>query len=107
MLSSVDCITTTSESEFTVHTGHRHRCLLGNIVRDHATILPDDATPKPDGIFGNDSGIKVIGIEPSMRVPKKTACAVEVETPAKCHSVACIFASMSEKVGNKATKRKL
>jgi hypothetical protein len=25
-----------------------------NIVRDHATILPDDATPKPDGIFGKD-----------------------------------------------------
>src|SRR6516164_3698481 len=55
MLSSVDCITTTSESEFSVHTGHRHRCLLGNIVRDHATILPDDATPKPDGIFGKDT----------------------------------------------------
>src|SRR5712692_6821821 len=55
MLSSVDCITTTSESEFSVHTGHRHRCLLGNIVRDHATILPNDATPKPDGIFGKDT----------------------------------------------------
>jgi hypothetical protein len=26
--------------------GHRHRCLLANIVRDHATILLDDATPK-------------------------------------------------------------
>jgi hypothetical protein len=25
-----------------------------NIVRDHATILPDDATPTPDGIFGKD-----------------------------------------------------
>jgi hypothetical protein len=23
-------------------------------VRDHAVILPDDATPKPDGIFGKD-----------------------------------------------------
>jgi hypothetical protein len=23
-----------------------------NIVRDHAMILPDEATPKPDGIFG-------------------------------------------------------
>jgi hypothetical protein len=22
--------------------------------RDHAMILPDDATPKPDGIFGKD-----------------------------------------------------
>jgi hypothetical protein len=27
-------------------------CRSANIVRDHATILPDDATPKPDGIFG-------------------------------------------------------
>jgi hypothetical protein len=26
-----------------------------HIVRDHATILPDDATPKPDGIFGKDN----------------------------------------------------
>jgi hypothetical protein len=25
-----------------------------NIVRDHAMILPDDATPQADGIFGND-----------------------------------------------------
>jgi hypothetical protein len=25
-----------------------------NIVRDHAMILLDDATPKPDGIFGKD-----------------------------------------------------
>src|SRR6266436_5098827 len=107
MLSSVDCITTTSESEFSVHTGHRHRCLLGNNVRDHATILPDDATPKPDGIFGKDSGIKVVGIAPSMRVPENTACAVGVETPAKCNSVACILASLSEKAGNKATKRKM
>jgi hypothetical protein len=24
-------------------------------VRDHAVILPDDATPKPDGIFGKDN----------------------------------------------------
>ena len=30
-------------------------CRNANIVRDHATILPDDATPKPDGIFGKDS----------------------------------------------------
>jgi 2-keto-4-pentenoate hydratase len=29
-------------------------CRSANIVRDHATILPDDATPKPDGIFGKD-----------------------------------------------------
>jgi Vanillate O-demethylase oxygenase C-terminal domain len=28
------------------------KCRSANIVRDHATILPDDATPKPDGIFG-------------------------------------------------------
>jgi hypothetical protein len=46
-------------------------------------------------------------IAPSMRVPENTACAVGVETPAKCHSVACILASMSEKAGNKATKRKM
>jgi hypothetical protein len=32
-------------------------CRSANIVRDHATILPDDATPKPDGIFGNDRHI--------------------------------------------------
>ena len=24
-------------------------------VRDHAVILPDDANPKPDGIFGKDT----------------------------------------------------
>jgi len=30
-------------------------CRSANIVRDHAMILPDDATPKPDGIFGRDS----------------------------------------------------
>jgi len=29
-------------------------CRSANIVRDHATILPDDATPKPDEIFGKD-----------------------------------------------------
>ena len=29
-------------------------CRSANIVRDHAMILPDDATPKPDGIFGKD-----------------------------------------------------
>jgi len=27
---------------------------IANIVRDHAMILADDATPKPDGIFGKD-----------------------------------------------------
>jgi transglutaminase-like putative cysteine protease len=27
-------------------------CRSANIARDHAMILPDDATPKPDGIFG-------------------------------------------------------
>jgi hypothetical protein len=30
-------------------------CRIANIVRDHAMILPEDATPKPDGIFGKDS----------------------------------------------------
>src|SRR5262249_52800584 len=30
-------------------------CRSANIVRDHAMILPDHATPKPDGIFGKDS----------------------------------------------------
>jgi hypothetical protein len=29
-------------------------CRSANIVCDHAMILPDDATPKPDGIFGKD-----------------------------------------------------
>src|SRR5215467_12906562 len=29
-------------------------CRSANIVRDHAMILPDDATPKPDEIFGKD-----------------------------------------------------
>src|SRR5262249_58982580 len=32
-----------------------NECRIANIVRDHAMILPDDATPKPDGIFGKDS----------------------------------------------------
>jgi hypothetical protein len=27
-------------------------CRSANIARDHAMILPDEATPKPDGIFG-------------------------------------------------------
>src|SRR5262249_59519790 len=31
-------------------------CRSANIVRDHAMILPDEATPKPDGIFGKDTG---------------------------------------------------
>src|SRR5262249_15947568 len=30
-------------------------CRSANIVRDHAVSLPEDATPKPDGIFGKDS----------------------------------------------------
>jgi hypothetical protein len=30
-------------------------CRSANIVRDHAMILPDDATSKPDGIFGKDT----------------------------------------------------
>ena len=30
-------------------------CRIANIVRDHAMILPDDATPKPNGIFGKDT----------------------------------------------------
>src|SRR6266540_1981837 len=29
-------------------------CRIANIVRDHAMILVDDATPKPDEIFGKD-----------------------------------------------------
>jgi hypothetical protein len=29
-------------------------CRIANIVRNHAMILADDATPKPDGIFGKD-----------------------------------------------------
>jgi hypothetical protein len=29
-------------------------CRIANIVRDHAMILPGDATPKPDEIFGKD-----------------------------------------------------
>src|SRR5436305_13907471 len=29
-------------------------CRSANIVRDHAIILPDDATRKPDEIFGKD-----------------------------------------------------
>jgi hypothetical protein len=29
-------------------------CKSAKIVRDHAMILPDDANPKPDGIFGKD-----------------------------------------------------
>jgi len=30
-------------------------CKSANIVRDHAMTLPDDATPKPDEIFGRDT----------------------------------------------------
>jgi hypothetical protein len=30
-------------------------CRIANIVCDHAMILPDDATPKLDGIFGKDN----------------------------------------------------
>jgi len=29
-------------------------CRSANIANDHAMILPDDATRKPDGIFGKD-----------------------------------------------------
>jgi hypothetical protein len=30
-------------------------CRSANIVRDHAMILPDVATPEPDEIFGKDN----------------------------------------------------
>jgi hypothetical protein len=30
-------------------------CRIANIVRDPAMILPGDATPKPDEIFGEDN----------------------------------------------------
>jgi hypothetical protein len=33
-------------------------CRSANIVRDHAMILPDDATPKLDGIFGKDKALR-------------------------------------------------
>ena len=29
-------------------------CRIASIGRDHAMILPHDANPKPDGIFGKD-----------------------------------------------------
>src|SRR5262245_64043648 len=32
----------------------QRECRIANIVRDPAMILPYDATPKPDGIFGKD-----------------------------------------------------
>jgi hypothetical protein len=35
-------------------------CRIATIVRDHAMILPDGATPKPDEIFGKHSCRKVI-----------------------------------------------
>jgi hypothetical protein len=37
------------------HPVHASECRSANIVRDHAMILPDDATPKPDAIFGKDT----------------------------------------------------
>src|SRR5262249_22891661 len=40
-------------------------CRSANIVRDHAMILPDDATPKPDGIFGKDSRVMRAWASPS------------------------------------------
>jgi len=30
-------------------------CRIASIGRDHAMILPHDANPKPDGIFGKDT----------------------------------------------------
>jgi hypothetical protein len=33
-------------------------CRSANIVRDHAMILPDEATPDPDGIFGKHRWIE-------------------------------------------------
>jgi hypothetical protein len=41
-------------------------CRIANIVRDHATILVDDATPKPDEIFGKDRGL-ITGLAGSNR----------------------------------------
>ena len=35
-------------------------CRIANIVRNHAMILADDATPKPDGIFGKDTTARVL-----------------------------------------------
>jgi hypothetical protein len=43
-------------------------CRIANIVRDHAMILPDDATPKPDEIFGKDE----IGSLPNARTVSRT-----------------------------------
>jgi len=34
-------------------------CRSANIVRDHAMILPDHATPKPDGIFGKERYVPI------------------------------------------------
>src|SRR5262245_55003593 len=44
-------------------------CRAANIVRDHAMILPDGATPKPDGIFGKDKleQTGVIAVTPGAR----------------------------------------
>ena len=34
-------------------------CRSAKIVRDHAMILPDEAAPKPDGIFGKHRGLSM------------------------------------------------
>jgi len=36
-------------------------CRIASIGRDHAMILPHDANPKPDGIFGKDSSYRGFG----------------------------------------------
>jgi hypothetical protein len=43
-------------SEHQLREGARPReCRIASIGRDHAMILPPDANPKPDGIFGKDN----------------------------------------------------
>jgi hypothetical protein len=54
------------------------KCGSANIVRDHATILPNDATPKPDGIFGKDTK----GMIPFRRLRWCSTCVIVGSTPA-------------------------
>ena len=54
------------------------KCWSANIVRDHATILPNDATSKPDGIFGKDTK----GMIPFRRLRWCSTCVIVGSTPA-------------------------
>jgi hypothetical protein len=62
-------------------------CRIASIGRDHAMILPHDANPKPDGIFGKD---RWAGAEESDRELDRGAVGRLWPPPRESHSALCV-----------------